>query len=153
MSSPHSEAAQEVSSSDCIAELSLRLANAVQESKANTKPFDKPHCYKLRFGHTLFAFSTPILRALLTESPSSLGIDRFLSSIDQQRDTIAHVLERVSLRGLAQYLLRSPSDNGHEMGLSLLMVCYLLLKRWCCCLNSCFIGRLTVYFTDGVDEF
>ncbi|KAL3461135.1 hypothetical protein BJX64DRAFT_261794 [Aspergillus heterothallicus] len=121
MSSPGLETAQGGNPSDCIAELSLRLANAVKESRLSKRSLDKPHFYQLRSDHALFVFSTPLLKALLTESPVPSSQDRFISFVNQHKDTVTHALETTSLRGLAQFFLRSDSDDGFEMGLLLLM--------------------------------
>jgi hypothetical protein len=135
MSSSRSGTARGGHPSDCIAELSLRLANAIRETRAPQKPLKKPHCFSLNTDHTLFVFSTQLLKALLTESPSISNLPGLLSVVHQQRDKINHALERASLRSLAEYLLRSPAEDGCELGLSLLVVRCLLSKNDTACLT------------------
>jgi hypothetical protein len=135
MSASRSETAQGGHPSDCIAELSLRIANAIRETRAPQKPLKKPHCFSLNTEHTLFVFSTQMLKALLTESPSISSLHGLLSVVHQQRDKITHALERASLRSLAEYLLRSPTEDGCELGLSLLVVRCLLSKYDTACLT------------------
>lgn len=107
----------------CIAKLSSLLEHALKEFKATNGPLLNPHYSCLLSEPPLYAFSTPLLKALLNE-PSSLSssLDRVLSFTNQQRGRIALALETVSLQCLARYLLNSGAEDGVELALCLLMV-------------------------------
>jgi hypothetical protein len=123
MPAPRPETAQGANLSDCIERLSSLLEHALREGRVDEDSLPGPHYSSLVHEPPLFAFSTPLLRALLDDDlVISPNTGHLFSFINQHKDRIDIALESISLKCLALYLLRSPANDGYELGLQLLMV-------------------------------